>query len=139
MRDFTAITERGGVAKRIGNALLAQAEHMFDLWFRIRDGTLPFAEFHQAMVPIMETVGVLLREGADTAGSSTATTCRWLVKHEAALWAFVWVAGMEPTNNRAEQAIRTAVIWRKICFGTQTSAGSRYVERILTVVATCRL
>jgi transposase len=87
----------------------------------------------------MAMVGALLQEGADTAGPSTAATCKRLLKHEPALWAFVRAPGIEPTNNRAEQAIRTAVIWRKLCFGTQTSAGSRYVERVLTVVATCRL
>ena len=46
---------------------------------------------------------------------------------------------MAPTNNVAEQAIRQAVIWRKLCLGTQTSAGSRDVERVIAVVATCRL
>ena len=81
----------------------------------------------------------MLQQGADTAGGSTATTCRWLYAHKEALWTFVRIEGIEPTNNLAEQAIRAAVIWRKLCYGTQTSAGSRYVERILTVVATCRL
>jgi hypothetical protein len=139
LRDFAAITERGGVAKRLGTALLAQTGQMFELWFRVRDGTLAFADFQQAMVPIMARVGTLLQQGADTADSRTATTCKRLVKQKVALWTFVRVAGIEPTNNCAEQAIRAAVIWRKMCFGTQTCAGSRYVERILTVVATCRL
>jgi transposase len=48
------------------------------------------------------------------------------------------VEGVEPTNNAAEQALRQAVIWRKLSFGTQSSAGSRFVERLLTVVETCR-
>ena len=139
LRDFTAIAERDGVAHRIGIALLAHAEIMFWLWFRVRDGTLTLADFQQAMAPIMEAVEALLKEGADTAGGRTAKTCRWLYAHKEALWTFVHIAGVEPTNNRAEQAIRAAVIWRKLCYGTQTSAGSRYVERILTVVATCRL
>jgi len=30
------------------------------------------------------------------------------------------------------------VIWRKQCFGTQSDDGSRFVERILSVVTTCR-
>ena len=46
--------------------------------------------------------------------------------------------GVEPTNNAAEQALRQAVIWRKLSFGTQSAAGSRFVERLLTVVETCR-
>lgn len=139
LRDFTAMSERPGEAQRVGAALLEQAEKMFALWGRVRDGTLPFPAFQQAMRPIQATVGILLREGATTVGKPTSTTCHWLVQHEEALWAFVRVEGLEPTNNCAEQAIRAAVIWRKLCYGTQTSAGSRYVERILTVVATCRL
>ena len=45
---------------------------------------------------------------------------------------------IEPTNNAAEQALRHAVIWRKLSFGTQSAAGSRFVERLLTVIETCR-
>ena len=39
---------------------------------------------------------------------------------------------------RAEQALRRAVIWRKQRFGSQSGSGSRFVERILSVVATAR-
>jgi transposase len=51
---------------------------------------------------------------------------------------FASVAGVEPTNNAAEQALRPAVLWRKGSFGTQSEAGSRFVKRILTVRETCR-
>ena len=44
------------------------------------------------------------------------------------------VEGVEPTNNAAERALRQAVIWRKLSFGTQSADGSRFVERLLTVV-----
>jgi transposase len=45
---------------------------------------------------------------------------------------------VEPTNNAAERAIRPAVLWRKSSFGTDSHKGARFVERILTVTATCR-
>jgi hypothetical protein len=48
------------------------------------------------------------------------------------------LAGIEPTNNAAERALRHAVIWRKLSFGTQSAAGSRFVERLLTVIETSR-
>jgi transposase len=57
---------------------------------------------------------------------------------EEALWTFVRVEGVEPTNNGPERALRHAVIWRRISGGTDSVHGSRFVERILTVVATCR-
>ncbi|MDB5308437.1 MAG: family transposase ISGob2 [Gemmataceae bacterium] len=56
----------------------------------------------------------------------------------ARLWVFVDTDGVEPTNNPAEQALRHAVIWRKLSFGTQSAAGSRFVERMLTVIETGR-
>ena len=70
--------------------------------------------------------------------AKTAATCRELLAGETHLWTFVRVEGVEPTNNAAERALRHAVIWRKISGGTDSEAGSRFVERMLTVVATCR-
>ncbi|QEG29550.1 Transposase IS66 family protein [Gemmata obscuriglobus] len=48
------------------------------------------------------------------------------------------VSGVEPTNNAAEREVRHAVCGRKTSFGTDSATGSRFVERILTVVASCR-
>ena len=45
---------------------------------------------------------------------------------------------MEPTNNVAERALRPAVLWRKGSFGSDSGAGSRFAEGLLTVVVTCR-
>ena len=55
-----------------------------------------------------------------------------------ALWTFTEVDGVEPTNNAAERALRPAVLWRKGSFGTRSDAGARFVERLLTVTATCK-
>jgi transposase len=68
----------------------------------------------------------------------TAATCRALLALEPALWTFVRVEGIEPTNNAAERALRHAVQWRKTSYGTESTAGSHFVENLLTVVATCR-
>jgi transposase len=57
---------------------------------------------------------------------------------EPALWTFVRVEGVEPTNNAAERALRHAVQWRKTSYGTDSAGGSRFVETMLTVVTTCR-
>jgi len=57
---------------------------------------------------------------------------------EPALWTFSRVEGIEPTNNAAERALRHAVQWRKTSYGTESEAGSRFVENVLTVVQTCR-
>jgi len=59
-------------------------------------------------------------------------------QREAALWTFVDIEGVEPTNNLAEREIRPGVLWRNSSFGTQSKAGSRFVERIMTVVTTLK-
>src|SRR5262249_16665121 len=79
-----------------------------------------------------------LIQGAGCGCPKTAATCRNLIAHEARLWTFVWHEGVEPTNNAAERALRHAVLWRKGSGGTDSSRGSRFVERILSIRETCR-
>ena len=68
----------------------------------------------------------------------TDGTCRDILKRREALWTFVQVDGVEPTNNTAERSIRPGVLWRKGSFGTQSEEGSRFVESMLTVVTTLK-
>ena len=137
-RDFQALVERGGESERIGRALLEQVEQMFGLWHRVRDGTLSRADFQTAMQPIQTHVGNLLREGAALACDKTRRTCENILKLEVALWTFVRLEGIEPTNNSAERGLRRAVLWRRRSFGTQSEDGSHFVERVLTAVTTLR-
>ena len=55
------------------------------------------------------------------------------------LWVFLAQHGVEPTNNRAERALRFGVLWRKRSLGTASDKGNRWVERILSLKETCRL
>lgn len=55
------------------------------------------------------------------------------------MWTFARYPGVGPTNNLAERRIRPAVPSRKGNFGTQSERGGRFVERMLTVVATLKL
>jgi transposase len=138
LRNFQAFVERGGESQCIGKAILAQTERMFDWWYRVRDGTMTRATFRAKMKAVQQEVGELLRQGTACAHSKTAGTCRDILKREEALWTFVHVEGVEPTNNLGERQVRHGVLWRKMCFGTQSEAGSRFAERIMTVVATLK-
>jgi transposase len=75
------------------------------------------------------------RQRRDEAG----TLARTLEREMGALWTFVVEEGVEPTNNRAERALRFAVLWRKMMHGTYNEKGDRWVERILSLRETCRL
>jgi transposase len=137
-REFIAWSERMGETARIGLAFLAVEKQLFTLWYRVRDGTLTWADFQVAMLPVMARVRTLLQEGVAGTDPKAQGTCRNLLKREAALWTFVWEPGVEPTNNCAERPLRRAVLWRRRSFGTQSAAGSQFVERILTAVTTLR-
>ena len=64
---------------------------------------------------------------------------RQIVREMDNLWTFLDYEGVEPTNNRAERALRFGVLWRKRSLGTQSEKGNRWVERILSLKETCRL
>jgi transposase len=137
-RDFQAMIDRGGAAKPIGEALLDHADALFAWWRRVRDGTLARSTLQTYVGPLRAAFRHDLERGLGCGCAKTAGTCRELLADEKHLWTFVWRAGIEPTNNAAERALRHAVLWRKSSFGTDSAVGSRFVERLLTVVATCR-
>jgi transposase len=134
-RDFQALIDAGdGTEKRLGHDLLRPTRKLFRLWARYRDGTLTRVGFQRLMKPIRHQIDALLLRGA-FAGIGMAEE---LSKHRDWLWTFLEVDGVQPTNNASERALRHAVIWRKLSFGTQSQQGSRFVETLLTVVETCR-
>ena len=138
LRDFEAMRGRGGCSEEIGDALLAQAHQMFTWWHRVREGTLQRSTFRSYMTPLRREVERLLEAGSRCGVPKTAGTCRDILKRREALWTFVQVEGVEPTNNTAERSIRPGVLWRKGSFGTQSAEGSRFVESMMTVVATLK-
>lgn len=137
-RDFQAMVDRGNAAAVIGEELLCCAQDLFTWWYRVRDGTLSRATFRNYMSTVRAMTREALEAGRACPCAKTAATCAALLKVEPALWTFVRVAGIEPTNNAAERAVRHAGQWRKTSYGTDSQAGSRFVARILSVVATCR-
>jgi transposase len=138
LRDFEAMRGRGGCSEEIGDALLAQAHQLFTWWHRVREGTLQRSSFRSYMSPLRREVERLLEAGMRCGVPKTAGTCRDILKRREALWTFVQVEGVEPTNNAAERSIRPGVLWRKGSFGTQSATGSRFVESMMTVVATLK-
>lgn len=138
-RDFTAISERAGRAGVLGTKLVEETARMFAWWHRVRDGTLCRNSFKVYMRPLRARVEALLREGSGLLDKKTARTCTKLLKTREAMWTFVRVEGLEPTNNSSERAVRHGVLFRKVSGGTKSPEGSRFVERILTVHATLRL
>ena len=139
VRDFQKILERGGQSYCIGYTLKLQAEYLLVLWSRVRDGTLPCADFLAEFPAVQCHIRYWLTQGLLWDCPSTADTCGHLLALDVALWRFVTSPGLEPPNNAAERALRHPVIWRRTSHGTQSDHGSLFVQRMLTVAETCRL
>jgi transposase len=137
-RDFAASAEREGEAGAIGRWGLAEIQRMFSLWHRFRNGEIDRPEMLRKLVPLQARMGRLLRRGRESGDPKAAGLCRELTKWWAGLWIFTRVEGVEPTNNVSGRALRPGVLWRKGSFGSDSAAGSRFVERMMTVAATCR-
>ena len=145
-RDLTAISQRPGISQEIGEALLRREGRLFRWWHRLRNGRLSREQFQEAVKSLREGFKTELEKAAalpigkkeKSLLGKTVRTARQLLQLEAALWTFVEVEGVEPTNNVAEQALRSAVIWRRTSFGSQSKKGSEFVARILTVVSSLK-
>lgn len=139
VRDFEGLIDLGGAAKRIGRALRRVAKDLFSVWHAYKDGRIRFETMQRRMTNVEVRAGEVLERGTRCRDPAARRLCDSLSKIEPSLFVFARIEGVEPTNNTGERGIRPAVQWRKICFGTQSTDGSRFVERILTVVATCRI
>ena len=104
-----------------------------------RDGTWQRSTLRSYVRTLRASFKMELQWGSQSACPKTAATCRELLRREAALWTFVRVEGIEPTNNVAERSLsNTAVLWRKVSYGTQSESGSRFVASMLTVLMSCQ-
>jgi transposase len=138
-RDFQALIDRGdNQAKRLGYDLRRMTCKLFEHWGNYRDGPISRAAFVRRMAPVRREVERLLLRGVRSENPALVGMCRELYEHRDWLWTFVRCEEVEPTNNAGERALRHAVIWRKLSFGTQSAGGSRFAETMLTVIETCR-
>jgi transposase len=138
LRDFQALIDAGGSGKRIGLRLMEVARKLFHHWHRYRDGTVTRETMRRHVRQLKYPLWEILEDGQRSRHAPTAALCRDLFDRFDQLWMFLDDANVEPTNNAAERALRHAVIWRKLSFGTKSAAGSRFVETMLTVIETCR-
>jgi transposase len=130
LRDFRRIGDREGLPGILGRSLLS----MGLLMFRYRHEACS----REAYLPLQRRIRRVLERAANQESCTrTAKTCGNLLKMWPALWRFLDQPDIEPTNNRAERAIRGVVIRRKISFVTRSGRGLRFVERAFSVAYTC--
>ncbi len=137
-RDFQKLVDLGGAARPIGEDGLRLLADLFDAWHAGWADPALRPHLAHTVQPLQDEFRALLERGQASGHYKAIGLCDTLLKQWPALWTFLTVAGVEPTNNRAEQALRPAVLWRKGSFGTRCAAGNRFVERLLSVAATCK-
>jgi transposase len=123
--------------------LLALHARLFRLWHRFRDG--PGARYgpidRQQLIlkaiPLEKKFCALAELYADSGDKDVRNLATALLMHFERFFTFLDHEGVEPTNNSAERALRCAVQWRKISFGSRSAEGEVAVARLLTVARTC--
>jgi len=132
-------------AKRFCREALALDRRLFRLWHRFRGdpeargAPLSRAELIGKVLPIEKRLFALGERSLTAANADVRNLATAFFVHNQHFFTFVHEDGVAPTNNSAERALRTAVQWRKIMFGTRSADGERAVERLLTIVRTCQL
>ncbi len=131
LRDFNRIGQRQGLAGQIGRRLLGLGLVMF----RKRDkGQLS----GRTLDGLQRRIRMALERGAQQVRCSrTANTCANILKLWPALWSFTTNDKLVPTNNAAEQALRSIVLKRKISGPTRSLRGDQFLARGFSVHETC--
>ena len=139
IRDLTAHSEGLAAQKEFGEQGLDIAKRLFAAW----------DDFHshgdrrrlkREVAPLKRELKALLERGSKGRPNKlTWGFSKNLLKIWPALWTFVEVEGVEPTNNRAERALRGPVIHRKLSLGSQSERGETTIQRLLSTSVTCRL
>lgn len=138
-RDFQKISERPGAPGRIGKKLLSAYDKLFRFWKTEYGSDRAFVKYQNKRLRRLKTKLLRhLRDGTRSAHKATARTCSNIWDSLGALWRFFEIPGVPPTNNHAERQLRPLVISKKLTFGTQSERGSRFIERIFSIVATCK-
>ena len=123
-----------------GEAGVALTGRLFKAW-RAFEEHQDRSRLKREMKPIQTELRKLLQRAARKSARTRyhGRFARNLLKLWPALFTFVTVEGVQPTNNAAERSLRGPVIHRKLSHGTRTDDGERFVERALSASVTCRL
>ena len=139
-RDFQAQAEGSGAEQEFGQAGLRICERVFWAW-EVYQHTHDRPGLQLEIRGLRRQLKPILRQyrGKAPRYKRSRGFARNLLKAWPALWTFADRPGVTPTNNHAERALRGAVIYRKLSLGSQSHAGERRIERLLSASITCRL
>jgi transposase len=119
--------------------MLKEVGQILGCWHAFRDGYITREQLLNATTLMRARMKRYCKKYLVSSDGEVRTRAKRLLDNWNHLFTFLTHEGVEPTNNAAEQALRPAVQWRKLCFGNQSEDGERFTERILTVTRTSQL
>jgi len=109
------------------------------LWYKFKNNSITREELKKKTKPIIKKIKICLENNSNSQEKYVKTLAENLFNRFDHLFTFIYFEGIEPTNNSSERGLRSAVQWRKICFGNRSDRGAIMTARLLTVTKTCRL
>lgn len=137
-RNLQDLVDRGKPADVVGRAGLRAVDEVFDAYDEYRTKGSMLSTLSRRIAPTRQRLFAALQRGKKNSDRKAAAFCKDVLTLFPCLWTFTRTEGVPPTNNLAERRIRPAVLWRKNSFGCHSASGSRFAERMMTVVQTLR-
>lgn len=143
-RDFLGILKIGRKLQSTDAILFAKIierlrKRIMAYWYNFKNGEISRLELIEKSEPIIQLMKKCFSKYEHSQERCVRRLSKKMLKHFDKLFVFIYHAGVEPTNNIAEQGIRPAVQWRKLCFGNRSEAGTVLTSRLLTATRTCWL
>ncbi len=141
-RDFLGIIKVGSSLQSteailFGKTMERLRKRIMAIWYDFKDEKISRLELIEQSKPIINLIKRCFLKYEHSGEKCVRTLSRKLLKHFDKLFVFIHYEGVEPTNNIAEQGLRPAVQWRKLCFGNRSDEGAILTSRLLTAVRTC--
>jgi len=134
IRDFQKVHDRDLGAKKLGAWGVKELKNAMKLWKAFRLGQISQKQLNLSVRPIRSRFKILVKCGLRSKDRFMVALCKSLKKKWAAVWSFAkYPEKVEPTNNRAERALRKQVIWRKISQGSKSLNGMTFAQRLMTI------
>ena len=143
-RDFQKIYDLGCKINKQEAIVFAETmqkwrKKMMSIWYKFKNGEIDRKDLIKKTTHIRYEIRLCLKTHITSEVKKVRALSKKLYKLEKHLFTFIFYEGVEPTNNSAERGIRTAVQWRKVCFGNRSEAGAVLTSRLLTATKTCWL
>jgi transposase len=138
-RHFEKMSERPGIDGSFGRVLEGQLNLIFGLWGEFKKGAFSRTILQEKAKEHIENIkAALIFTAREAKNSNSVALAHDLLGRFPTLWTFLFIEGVEPTNNLAERCLRPAVIFRKLSGGNQSDWGARFTERLMTVTCTLK-